>query len=180
MMPSRIARRYAKALFKVALEEKKPEVYKEELEAFLSQMKTQPLLSSVLGSPFIPSRARVSLFMEVAKALGLNEALKNLLRLMVERNRIKLLDEVLKAYGELLDRHLGLSKGVLTVPFKPPKDYVERIAQALSEVTGRKVSLEVVIDPSLIGGARAEVEGVVYDGSVKAQLRQLRKTLLEG
>lgn len=180
MTASRVARRYAKALFKVALEEKKPEVYMEELEAFFGHMKAQPLLFSVLSSPFVPSQIRVSLFTEVAKAWGLSESVKNLLGLMVERNRIRLLEEVLKAYRDLLDRHMGRTKGVLMVPFEPPKDYVERISQALSDLIGRKVTLEVVVDPSLIGGAKAEVEGVVYDGSIMAQLRQLRKTLLEG
>lgn len=180
MTASRVARRYAKALFKVALEEKKLEAYKGELEAFFGQMKSEPMFSLALSSPFIPLQSRISLLDEVARTLGLSEVVKKLLGLMVERNRIRLLDEVLRAYGDLVDRYMGRSKGVLRVPFEPPRDYVERIAQALSNLTGKKVTLEVLIDPSLIGGAKAEVEGVVYDGSVMAQLMQLRKTLLEG
>jgi F-type H+-transporting ATPase subunit delta len=56
----------------------------------------------------------------------------------------------------------------------------DRLRRALSERTGREVRLQIEIDPSLIGGAIAKVGDLVFDGSLRTQLAQLRANLTKG
>ena len=54
---------------------------------------------------------------------------------------------------------------------------VEEISDALSRVIKKKISPEVSVDPSLIGGIVAEVQGMVYDGSIKRQLEKIKQSI---
>jgi F-type H+-transporting ATPase subunit delta len=56
----------------------------------------------------------------------------------------------------------------------------ERLRRALAARAGREVELEVRVDPALIGGAIARVGGLVFDGSLRTQLAQLRDNLTRG
>ena len=51
----------------------------------------------------------------------------------------------------------------------------ERLAAKLTEVTGKRVKLHVVVDPSVVGGLIAQVEDTLFDGSVKSRLQDLRE-----
>jgi F-type H+-transporting ATPase subunit delta len=53
----------------------------------------------------------------------------------------------------------------------------DRLRRALSERTGQEVRLEIEVDPALIGGAIAKVGDLIFDGSLRTQLGQLRNTL---
>jgi F-type H+-transporting ATPase subunit delta len=55
-----------------------------------------------------------------------------------------------------------------------------RLVEALARRTGKQIDLSVHVDPSLIGGAIATVGGLVFDGSLRKQLSQLRGTLAQG
>jgi F-type H+-transporting ATPase subunit delta len=52
-----------------------------------------------------------------------------------------------------------------------------RLRSALSARTGQQVELDESVDPNLLGGAIASVGGLVFDGSLRTQLRQLRTSL---
>jgi len=55
-----------------------------------------------------------------------------------------------------------------------------RLREALARRVGRAVDLSVAVDPSLLGGIVAKVEGLVFDGSLRTQLVQLRAKLMKG
>jgi F-type H+-transporting ATPase subunit delta len=55
-----------------------------------------------------------------------------------------------------------------------------RLEEGLSGITGKQVTVEVTLDPTLIGGLVAQVGGLVFDGSVRAQLEALRQELRRG
>jgi F-type H+-transporting ATPase subunit delta len=52
-----------------------------------------------------------------------------------------------------------------------------RLEQALSKATGKKVSVKVVVDPSVLGGVLAQVGDTVIDGSIRRRLEQLKEVL---
>ena len=51
------------------------------------------------------------------------------------------------------------------------------IAEKLSAATSRKIILDRTVDPAILGGVVAQVGSVVYDGSLRSQLEDLRRTL---
>jgi F-type H+-transporting ATPase subunit delta len=63
------------------------------------------------------------------------------------------------------------------VPLAP--EQAEALGRRLTEVTGRQVTLQTAVDPSIIGGVVTEVDSTVYDGSVTRQLARMRQKLVE-
>ncbi len=176
----RVARRYAKALLKIGQEDGSLERYGEELALFNNYMQAEEKLRAALVNPTIHSSQREAVIRELAPRLGLSEVMVRFLVLLVERNRMDVLPEIVEVYRELLDDAMGRVRGVLYVPFELPEEKLQEIVKGLEEKVGKKVILRVELDPSIIGGAVAKIGGVVYDGSVKAQLRRLRENLAKG
>lgn len=180
MTPRRIARRYAKALFRIAEREGKEEEFLRDLEAFGSLWEAEGLVRKALTSPAVPRQRRRVILEELGQRLGLDPEVMAFLRLLLENNRLDSLQVVLEAYREMRDQRMGILRGTLLVPMEIGEDQLRMVSEALGEATGKKVLLQVKLDPELLGGARVEVGGVVYDGSLKAQLHRFRETLLEG
>ncbi len=56
-------------------------------------------------------------------------------------------------------------------------DQRTRLAQAIGTATGKKVSVKVIVDPSVLGGIVAQIGDTVIDGSVRRRLEQLKETV---
>jgi F-type H+-transporting ATPase subunit delta len=55
----------------------------------------------------------------------------------------------------------------------------DEVARQLQSLTGKKVRMEVAVDPSLLGGLVAQVGSTIYDGSIRQQLQAFRKSLTQ-
>jgi len=177
MVSGSVARRYAKALFSLAVERGRVDPWAEALERLGQVLRDEPDLEELLGSPVYTREERRALVSKLAAALGLDPEPANLLHLLGDRNRLDRLADVLRAFGELADLHLGRVRARLTsaVPLEPGA--LDAIAHRLSLVTKARVLLDGTVEPAILGGVVARVGSVVYDGSVRTQLDDLKKTL---
>ena len=180
MISSQTVRRYAKALLKIGLEEGKAEQYGEELSLFNNFFQAEERLRLALINPAIHPKQRTSIVEEIAKRLGLSEAIVNFLRILVEKNRAKALPRLLQVYRDLLDEALGRARAVLYTPFDLPEERIREITKNLEEKVGKKIIMCVEKDPSLIGGVVVKIGGMIYDGSIRTQLRRVRENMLKG
>jgi F-type H+-transporting ATPase subunit delta len=107
----------------------------------------------------------------------LSAATANLLKLLVERNRVAFLPDIQRLYADLADAQSGRVRGTVAsaVPLAP--ETVKAIEASLAKVTSRAVVLDTKVDASLLGGVTATVGSLMLDGSVKTQLEQLRREL---
>jgi F-type H+-transporting ATPase subunit delta len=76
-----------------------------------------------------------------------------------------------------LDEASGRVRATVTSAMELDKAQLERLSGTLKKIVKREVDLDVSIDPTLIGGLIAEVEGMIYDGSVKTQIMRLKQSL---
>ena len=180
MISSRAVRRYAKALLKVGLEEGKAEQYGEELSLFNNFLQAEEKLRLILINPAIHPKQRTSIVEEIAKRLGLSEVIINFLRILVEKNRIKALPDLLQIYRDLLDEAMGRARAVLYTPFDLSEERIKVITRSLEEKVEKKIIMRVEKDPTLIGGVVVKIGGMIYDGSIRTQLRRVRENMLEG
>jgi F-type H+-transporting ATPase subunit delta len=113
----------------------------------------------------------------IAEALELEREPANLLLLLADRNRLDRTAGVLRAFGELADAHLGRLRARLTsaVPLAP--EALDALGGKLSDMTRATVILERQVEPALLGGVVAQVGSLVYDGSVRTQLEDLKRSL---
>jgi F-type H+-transporting ATPase subunit delta len=172
-----VARRYAKALFGLAVESGRVEAWSESLGELAKILHEAPDVAEILGDPVHTREERRTVVEKVAGALKLEPEPANLLRLLADRNRLDRTADVLRAFGELADAHLGRLRARLTsaVPLDP--DALDALAAKLSDMTRAMVILERQVEPALLGGVVAQVGSLVYDGSVRTQLEDLRRSL---
>ena len=170
------ASRYAKALIDV-LYPNKAEAGLEQLQRFSSLLTTQPDSRRIFENPTISSDRRQALLNQISSTLSFEPAIRNFLNLLIDRNRIDIVDEITQVYQRLLDDRLGIVRARVTSAFPMDAAQQSDIATKLQRVTGKKVRVESATDPSLIGGVVAEVGSTIYDGSIRQQLQSFRKNL---
>jgi F-type H+-transporting ATPase subunit delta len=177
MIMGSIARRYAKALFNLAVETGRVEGWAKSLEALREAVETSSDLRDVLSNPVYSKEQRRAIVEKLASALSLDAEPANLLFLLGDRNRLAHLEAVVETFRDLADAHLGRIRAKVTSAVKLDDVAAQAIAEKLSQATRAKVLLDRAVDPSLLGGVVTQVGSLVYDGSVRAQLEDLRNQL---
>jgi F-type H+-transporting ATPase subunit delta len=177
MIVGSIARRYAKALFSLADEQGQVEQWSSGLEGLGRALASSPELRDTLASPLFEKDQRRAVVGEIAKALGLPETVRNFLLLLADRDRLAYLPAVVQNFRDLADARLGRVRARVTsaVPLAP--DEARRIAEKLAQAEKAQVIVETAVDPALLGGVVAQVGSLVYDGSVRSQLEELRRAM---
>lgn len=177
MISGSIARRYAKALFSLAVEQGRVEGWNESLLALQEAVDRSPDLADVLANPVYTRDQRHALVGQLSAALKLDAAPANLLALLADRNRLGQLADITRAFRDLADQHLGRVRAKVTSAVPLDAAAAQAIAERLSTATKANVILDRRVDPALLGGVVAQVGSVVFDGSVRSQLEDLRNSL---
>jgi F-type H+-transporting ATPase subunit delta len=174
------ARRYAKALFSLAREENRLSEVREELAQLGKLIAGNSELRAVLFQPLHPVSERRAVLRALGDTLGASPLLRNFQSFLVEQRRLVDWLEIEKEYGRLADAAAGLTHARVTSASPLSQAQRERLQRALEGKSGGRVQLELEIDPTLVGGVVAQVGDLVYDGSLRTQLRQLRASLARG
>jgi F-type H+-transporting ATPase subunit delta len=172
-----LARRYAKALFLLGREDGKHRQYGQELNEFLTALDEADQSGQALISPFYPKDQRGQALEAILDQGGLSGVVKNFLKLMHDKGRLGILKAVVAVYSEMCDEAEGLIKGTLTTASPLTDSQLSAIKGALNIMSGLKVELKVVVDPSIIGGLVAKLGDLVVDSSLKTQLAKLGQSL---
>ena len=174
------ANRYAKALFDVALTEKNDlaQVDKD-LSEITEILRENTELVRAAERAGVTDAARRSLMEAVAEKMGLSAPVKKLLALLADSRKLNLVPDLAASYHERLLNHQNIVRAEVTSAAPLSPDKTKALEDSLSKVTGKKVDLSVSVDPALLGGVVARIGSTVYDGSVKTQLEQMRRQLVE-
>jgi F-type H+-transporting ATPase subunit delta len=84
-------------------------------------------------------------------------------------------DDTIMADIEIATAMSGRSFAVARTSTPLSAEQLERLQRALQANLGREVVVETLVDPSLIGGIRIEVDSEIIDGSVLARLDEARR-----
>ncbi len=170
-----IARRYARALLEVVGAHSDKVL--EQLTGLGQLLSDNKDLADVLANPAFTRAQRTQVFEAVLAQLELDPTLQNFLRLLLERDRIAYLPDITRLFREQADLRAGRVRGKVTSAVALPPEALKHIESSLERITQRNVVLEAKVDPKILGGAMAQVGSVLYDGSLKSQLEDLRRTL---
>ncbi len=172
-----VSRKYASALFQFALERGLAARIRQDLEGLVGLMRETPDFVSLLESPDIPQKEKTGILERTLKS-KVDEAMFPFLFLLLKRGRIGLLPEILAEFEKLDEKKRGVmrAEAVTAVPLSSRER--ESIVSRLEKITGKEILLRDRVDPGIIGGAVIYVNGDVIDGSIRAQLAELRAALL--
>lgn len=171
-----IAKVYAKA-FLASVEESAKDSAIDEFSEFLkASMNDNPVFGEMLVSNSLNKEETFGLIDRVV-APHASELLANFLRVLIDHERLKLLQPIFSQIIQLRDQELGKKAVVVRSAFELADTTLETIKQRLSEQLGFTPVIETSIDQSVIGGLVIQVDDTVYDGSLRTRLKQLRGLL---
>jgi F-type H+-transporting ATPase subunit delta len=172
------ASRYARALIDV-LYPAKAELGLAQLRRFSSVLSEQADARIVLENPTVGTDQRKNLLNKIGDALSFDTSIRNFLGLLIERNRLDLLDEIISRYEGIFDEKSGVVRARVTSALELDSEQQRQVAAKLEQITGKKVKMEVAVDASLIGGLVAQVGSTIYDGSIRQQLQAFKNSLTQ-
>ena len=171
------ARRYARALFDVALVEADPQAVGRDLASFAALVAGHAELRRVLTSPAVPSPRKRALVNDLAGRAALAPPLAKLLGLLADRGRLALLPQITEEYQARLRDHLHVAEAHVTTAVPLGDEGRLAIERGLRGLTGRSVAMTTEVDPEILGGVVARIGSTVYDGSLRRQLERMREKL---
>lgn len=172
-----IAERYARALLDIGLERKNYEQLGRELGRVAELFRRSGELRELFRNPKFDAEVRKRVLADLAQRVMVSPVMRNFLFLLVDRNRIRFLEEIDAAFHRLADEHAGRVRARVTVAAKMGPVEAARLRTILQRVTGKEVVLEEHEDPSILGGVITRIGDRVFDGSVRTQLESLRGRL---
>ena len=173
------AGRYAKALFDVALQEQLLDQVATDLDRVAELVSGNEELRKIFWNPAIPAQLKRNLVQALAGRLSLAKPVEKLLGLMADRDRLGSIASLRAAFTARLNVHRNIV--LADIQTAEPLDAAQAAEwqKRLSTATGRQVNVTTSVDPSLLGGVRARIGSIVYDGSIVTQLARLRSSLVD-
>jgi F-type H+-transporting ATPase subunit delta len=169
-----IARPYAEALFKAVAPNDAAAV--SDQVAALAQVAANEHVRQFADNPKVAPAQVYDLISSIAK-VGLGEATKNLLRVVIDNGRLAALPELASQFHALVNSRTGVSDATVFSAFPIEPAQLADVVATLEKRFARKLNATVVVDPALIGGIRVVVGDEVLDTSVAARLEQMKMAL---
>jgi F-type H+-transporting ATPase subunit delta len=171
------ARRYARALFDVALIEDDVVAIERQLTSTVDLFTGHTDLWRMVTNPAVPTPKKRAVVDQIAPTLNVSPVVQKLLSMMATRDRLGLLPDMIEAYRSRLLDHQQVVRADVTTAVPLRADRAAALEQRLASLTGRTVVVHAATDPAIIGGVVARIGSTVYDGSVKRQLEKMKERL---
>ncbi|MEI7553941.1 ATP synthase F1 subunit delta [Candidatus Chlorohelix sp.] len=175
-MPSGSAgRRYAQAVFELARSTNTLDEWAADL-VVIKQVFEDQTIAARLENPKITKDKKLALASSILKD-QISLSAFNLATLLVERERQTFAGTIAELYQALLDDLRGIVVAEVTTAVPIDSEQEERIRQQLIKISGKQITMNKKVDPTIIGGVVARFGDMLIDGSIKNRLQALRKAL---
>ena len=164
-----IARPYAQAIYDHS------EGWEVDLEQLEFALKT-PKVQMLIDSPKLAYKEKTEVFLSLFEG-QIESKTSNLVEVLGESKRISLIPHISKEYRKLLSGTKSSSEVVITSAFKLSAEQLEKVTNSLKGRYGDFLTVEQVIDNSLIGGFSIKCGDEVTDYSIKGKLEKLRNQI---
>lgn len=173
-----IARRYATALADVVGSDYK--TVRDELKIFEGMMSNGSDLSNMFANPSLAHAGKVRVLENLLEKTKPTKTTANFLRVLVENGRLVNLTEINQAFVQVLAERSGVVSAQVTSARTLTAAEQKDLESNLEKMMGRKVNLAYEINQEIIGGIVTRIGSTVYDSSIRTQLDNLKKQLVNG
>jgi F-type H+-transporting ATPase subunit delta len=178
MREASVAKRYAHALIGAAQESGKLTEFHGELERVVQAVRDNRDLKAALESPVLPPSQKKALFDGIQEKLKLVPAVANLVRILIDQERVDILPMIGLLFRDMADEALGQVR-VQVKAAAALGDEAKALQKILEKALGKKVILQVTVVPELLGGLFVRVKDYVFDGSLKRELERIKASVVE-
>jgi F-type H+-transporting ATPase subunit delta len=174
-----MAGRYATAVFELALEENTVDQVVADLDRFDALIAESPDLRRLVRSPVFSAEAQQAALAAVLERAGISGIAASFLRLLAANRRLFAVRDMIRGLRALVARHKGEVTAQVTVAEGLAEKHLEALKDALKAVTGKDVTLDVTVDPQIIGGLIVKVGSRMVDSSLKTKLNSIKHAMKE-
>jgi F-type H+-transporting ATPase subunit delta len=178
MSASIVARRYARALLELGVEQGNLDRIADEVGTIAQAWETSPEMRNALENPLVSHQAKRGVVSELAEQIGATATTRHALLLLVDRRRTRTLPYVARALRELADARRGVVRAEVTTAVPLADSYYQRLQTQLEQFTGKRVVVDRLTDPSIIAGVVTRIGDRVFDGSLRTRLQSVRDALM--
>ncbi len=171
-----VARPYAEAAFRAALESSASPQFGDALRA-LGIAASNVQMASMLGNPRVTAAEKADV-LAASTGSSISPILANLIAVLLENGKASLLPFISEHFERLQREHDGVIKATITSAYALSDSDRAGLIDALARKYGKKVVADVKVDDSLIGGARVQVGDDVVHASVRDTLDKMKQALM--
>lgn len=169
-----LEKEYAKALWELAIEENKSELFRDYFE-IIREIKNDDFYA-ILSSPVINKSNKKDVIKKVFNKF--DETFINFLYVLIDYNRFELVD----AIGHQYRKHYRAFKNIVVVDIYSSKELNKKQLEELRETLeykyeGKTIEMKITVDPELIGGVRIIQNGESIDLNLKNSLDKLKESM---
>ena len=174
-----IALRYAHAFAAVAAADKLDVgAALQQMRDFAGTLADSIQLREVLGDPSISTEQKLKVLDAIASRMGMFKQVRNFIAVVMDHQRLPELDEIVAEYAQVADEDAGMAEAEITSAHPLNDEDRVQLEAEVSKLAGGRVRATYYEDASLLGGAVVRIGSTVYDGSIRAQLAQLKQKLV--
>jgi len=149
---------------------------RDELTAVDATLKANPALREALANPGVPPANKKAIFSEIFQ--GLSSPLPRLFEMLIDGGRVELFRDIVQRYHAEWNARNNVHSARVVTAMPLGEEESRGLRQALETAVSGSVEMETSTDPTLVGGLKVEVDGHLFDGTVKGRLHALRQHLL--
>ncbi len=165
--------RYATALFELARDAKALDSVERSLAAVSAALADSADFKALTTSPLIGRGDARKAIAATAQALKLDATTANFLGVLADNRRLSQLPQILRAFRTLLANHRGEAAADVISAHPLDQGQQDALRQQLKTRLGRDVSIDLSVDPSLLGGLVVRIGSQMIDSSIKTRLNTL-------
>lgn len=175
-----LARRYAEALVDAAVKEGQADAAVQELDELVADVLAPfPVFAQILASHRVAAAEKDRILSDVFQGRA-SDLVMRFLRVLNRHGRLELLAAAAREARILWDRRNRRIPVSVRSAVPLDDDQLRVLSDRLQGLVAGTPILTATVDPGLIGGLVVQVGDLLYDGSVKSRLAQLRQRLIEG
>ncbi len=168
-----LAKRYAQALFDLALEMKLEGKVEKDMQLVGAVLQDHRAFKKLLKNPVVDDFKKVKLLNAVFEG-HIQELTQRFFALIVKKDREMYLEPVCEAYSDIYRKYNNILPLELTTAYKVDKKTKDTIAEKVAKATNMKIELHETVNEDIIGGFVINYEDYQFDASVKTQLKELQ------
>lgn len=165
--------RYASALFDLAREQQAIETVEASLTTLSAALAESADLSRLVKSPLVSRSEAAKAIAATADALGIDPTTRNFLGVLAQNRRLGQIGAIIATFRQLAAQRRSETTAEVTSAHPLAEDQVAALRQSLRQRIGREVSVDLRVDPSLLGGLVVRIGSMMIDSSIKTRLNAL-------
>jgi F-type H+-transporting ATPase subunit delta len=170
------AESYAQALLGVARAEGQLSEVEDELFRFARILEGSDELRMALTDPQLPAERRQAVIEELLEGKALPTT-KAVVSFIVMQGRAADLPKIVDRFVSRAAEERQHEVAEVRTAVELDSTQQQRLADALSKATGKRIEVKIVVDPEVLGGVIARIGDTVFDGTVRTEIEQLKEQL---